>query len=206
MYPFPELFVPYPDYSYSWGDYPLTQTIRTRLWCASASAALAGGYFEMQLTLTAFWTCCARLANLRQNKSRCRCGQVPAQMWLGPGVDVAPGQTRLGLGQMWLHPVWCRCGQVVPCAKSGADVTNPDVDGASLSVSSVMSKFAFDEDIVHTKCVCELPPSDGFRSRVSFESRNGMCPTNLRQAPVQIWLGPGGEVGWRRTACRRGAG
>jgi hypothetical protein len=101
-------------------------------------------------------------------------------MWSGPGADVAPEQMRLGRGKMWLHPVWCSCSHIVPCAKSGKDEADPDADGASLSVSSVMSKFAADEEIVHTKCVCELPPSDGCSSRVSFESRNGMCPLYLR--------------------------
>jgi hypothetical protein len=97
------------------------------------------------------------------------------------------------------------------------------VGGTSLSVSSVMSKLAFDEEIVHTKCVCELPPSDGCSSRVSFESRNGMCPRYLRhrcpgadearsrcrcgrsrcrcgrarpqtwRGPVQMWTGPGAD-------------
>ncbi len=79
-------------------------------------------------------------------------------------------------------------------------MANLAVAGASLSVSSAMSKFAFDEDIVHTKCVCELPPSDGCSSRVSFESRNGMCPTYLRQVPVQRWTGPSADAGrsrWR---------
>jgi hypothetical protein len=60
-----------------------------------------------------------------------------------------------------------------------------------------MSKFALDEEIVHTKCVCELPPSDGCSSRVSFESRNGMCPRYLRHAS------PGADVA--RSRCRCGS-
>ena len=44
----------------------LNPKLRTRFARASASAAQAGGFSEMQLTLTTFWTCCARLANLRQ--------------------------------------------------------------------------------------------------------------------------------------------
>ena len=74
--------------------------------------------------------------------------------------------------------------------------------GTRLSVSSVMSKFAFDEEIVHTKCVCELPPSDGCSSRVSFESRNGMCPRYLRDvSPGADVDGPERRRGRSRCRC-----
>ena len=43
-------------------------------------------------------------------ESRCRCGRVPAQMWLGPGADV--GKSRR------------RCGQVFGFQVFGAYVTS----------------------------------------------------------------------------------
>ena len=143
-------------------------------------------------------------------------------MWLGPGADVAPGQMRLGCGQMWLHPVRFRCGHVVgrmppgrgqtwllltwlgrgrdapQCLERHVEVRLRRGDRAHEVRLRVAAERRLQQPRELRVAERDVPAVPAARQS---RCRRGEVPVQMWTVPVQMWTGPSADVARSRCRC-----